>query len=165
MTIIALLKDNADLERACQELGDFFAFKWQKHFASCSDQLIGIWIDTNIDLEPDSITINHSSYSARIRETVGLSGIWNLCWIDVPDAKASLTILTREALVQALAAKNQGSDISRGQFIPVFSSDTPKDVFDAEMKTLRLLPFTKILEPAFQDCDTGRLLLREQMQC
>jgi hypothetical protein len=61
----------------------------------------------------------------QIRESVGVSGIWCLGWVDADHARKSSDLgTTRETLVSALIADRPPHQQSRAlQFVPVFDAD------------------------------------------
>lgn len=128
---LLLVRSSDDVPRACREAGEFLAFQRARlptEHAEQGSRLVGIWIDpVMVDAPPETCGVGLASRACQfqIRESVGVSGIWCLCWVDADHArKSSDLVTTRETLVSALIEEQPTHQQPRTlQFIPVFDAD------------------------------------------
>jgi hypothetical protein len=105
-------------------------------------RLIGIWVDAvMVEVPPqvfDCVSIS-GRRPIQIRETVGLDGIWQLCWLDVTsDGKSDTLAEMREALVSALLGERpRSADRADQRFIPVFDADDTLAFIQPQIKRLQ----------------------------
>ena len=108
MSMFLLVRNSKDLARVRRDLSAFFALRKQQNPGWVPEPMLGLWVDASMVRElPSSLTVPQPSLHgepARVRETFGLAGVWELCWLD--DEGAS-----RLALLEALlAASHDGSE-------------------------------------------------------
>ena len=128
---LLLVRSSDDVPRACREAGEFLAFQRARLptvHAQQDRRLVGIWIDpVMVDAPPETCGVGLASRACQfqIRESVGVSGIWCLCWVDADHAGESSDLVTmRETLVSALIEEQPPRQQPRSlQFIPVFDAD------------------------------------------
>lgn len=129
---LLLVRSSNDVSRACREAGEFLAIRRARlptEHAEQGRRLVGIWIDpVMVDAPPEKICGPGLAFRAcqfQIRESVGVSGIWCLGWVDADHARKSSDLgTTRETLVSALIADRPPHQQPRAlQFIPVFDAD------------------------------------------
>lgn len=168
MNGFALVRSTTDLVRAREGLGDFFAFRrWQEGQAQIPDALLGIWIAPGIAVEALCIPTSRGHSAAgrpvQIRETAGLSGIWTICWLEIPscddrDEVSRLDLLS--ALIEPTDYVQER--ISPRRFIPVFPSDAALCEVQMQIRSLRQLYPHHLMAPLYQDRDTGRLSMPDE---
>lgn len=128
---LLLVRSSDDVPRACREAGEFLAFQRMRLATMDGRQdrrLIGIWIDPMmVDAPPEICRVGSAARACQfqIRESVGVNGIWCLCWVDADHARNSSDLaITRETLVSALVEEQEPHQQPRTlQFIPVFDAD------------------------------------------
>lgn len=141
---LLLVRSSDDVPRACREAGEFLAFRRARLptvHAQQDRRLVGIWIDPMmVDAPPEICGFGSAARMRqfRIRETVGVSGIWCLCWVDADHARESSDLVAvRETLVSALVAEQPPrQQPGTLQFIPVFDADD--NCYSALLHTERL---------------------------
>lgn len=151
---LLLARSRDDIPRAYREAGEFLAFQRARLPTMHAEQdrrLIGIWVDTlMVDVPPQ--VLGSASASGRgpfqIRETVGLGGIWQLCWLDVvSDGRPDTLAEVREALVSALLGERpRSADRADQRFIPVFDADDSLAFIQPQIKRLQEL-FPDLIGP------------------
>ena len=161
--MLVLVRGSEDLARACSELSDFFAIRQrQRDHAPVPETLLGIWVGPGMAAEVPSVltsrTRSAAGWPVQIRETVGLSGIWTICWLETPRGEGR-DDLSRFALLGSLIeSADQGEDgVSPGRFAPVFRGVTAPSEVQAEMRSLQEPYSHHLLTPLFQNPVTGRL--------
>jgi hypothetical protein len=126
---LLLVRSSDDVPRACREAGAFLAFQGTRFPTMDAQQdrrLIGIWIDPwMVDAPPEEWESIPLARQFRIRKSVGVSGIWCLCWLDSFQARGSSDLVTlRQSLVFALIEEKPRREHSGAlQFVPVFDAD------------------------------------------
>jgi hypothetical protein len=145
--LLLLVRSDDDIPRACREVGEFLAFH-RSHPPTIQVEherrLIGMWVDPFMaDTPPEvlgrSFASGHRQF--KIAESVGLSGIWQLCWLDadLPEEPADLGSM-HESLVSALAAERPQSQHPPTQrFVPIFDSDDRRSFIHLQSMRLREL--------------------------
>lgn len=160
MSLFTLVQSLADLPRACDELSDFLALRRKRGTPPLREALLGIWVEAHwvanlpCVLEwRESLAVHQT---ARVRETAGVSGIWMLCWLDVP---AGARPLSRGALVESLLAafERYRGDAPPPCFVPVFDAGALAGETQAEMRRLTAGYRELLLAPLYQNPITGRL--------
>lgn len=154
MKTFALVRDPAFLTRATSDLSDFFAYQWQEQRVA-PDQLLGLWIEPHLfgalppHLAPGGSGLR--SRSSRIVESLGVTGIWTLCWIENP-------VVLRTSLLEALveASRRTGAPPGSGRFVPVFRSNAWESEVRADLEVLGDKG-ALVLPPLSQNPATGRL--------
>lgn len=127
-------------------------------------RLLGIWVDTLMVDVPPRILGGASTSGRRpfqIRETIGLGGIWHLCWLDVaPDGRPDTVAEVREALVSALLSERpRAAGRADQRFIPVFDADDTLAFIQSQIKRLRELFPDLIGPPATWNRTTASLAI------
>lgn len=148
----------ADLPRACVDLSEFLVLQRRRTKAR-SEALLGLWIDPRwserLPCEFPWCEANGKSGTAYIRETVGIDGVWMLCWLDMPEAARPLT---RSALLASLvAALGAARTDPRLAFVPVFPLDAPAGEVRTEWQRLATEHGDLVLAPLYQDARSGQL--------
>ncbi len=159
--ILALVRSLPDLERACEELSDFLSLRCQRNPTAIPDTLLGIWVDTHLAANtPCTLRLREwptARRTARIGETTGVSGIWMLCWLEVPTRARAPS--RGELLGALLEASMYDREARQPWFVPVFPLYTPARDVNAEMQRLNTR-YPNLLPPLYQDPSTGRLEMR-----
>jgi hypothetical protein len=154
MKTFALVRDPAFLTRATSDLSDFFAYQWQEQ-RMAPDHLLGLWVEPHLfdDLPPSLLPNSPGlrSRSSRIVESLGVSGIWTLCWIENPAVMRS-TLL--DALIDA--SLRAGAPAGSGRFVPVFRSNAWESEVRADLEVLGGKT-ALVLPPLSQNPASGRL--------
>lgn len=128
---LLLVRSSDDVPRACREAGEFLAFQRARPSTVRAQQdrrLVGIWIDpVMVDAPPEICGggVVSRLCQFQVRESVGVSGIWCLCWVDADRArKSSDLVTTGETLVSALLEEQPPRErLGSLQFIPVFDAE------------------------------------------
>lgn len=163
MTQFALIRSLADLARACEDLSGFFAARRQQNPRLSPEALLGLWLEPKLAAETPLVLNIPDSAGAlqpvRIPESIGVSAIWTLCWLDVPDEPDGK--LCRLRLLEALLELSdvRQDEALQGRFIPVFSDAVPESDVQAEYCRLGRRYPDILLKPLFQERHTGRLLV------
>jgi len=158
----AIVHSSTDLFRACEQLGDFFAFRRQKEGqAQIPETLLGIWITPDITIEalcvPTSRGHSAAGRPVQIRETAGLSGIWTMCWLGTPGGEGGNEVSRQDLLSALIEPADSGQEgMPPGRFIPVFPSDAAPSEVQTQMRSLLQQYPHHLLAPLYQDRDTGR---------
>jgi hypothetical protein len=142
---LLLVRSSYDVPRAGREAGEFLAFQRARLPTVHAEQdrrLIGIWVDAvMVDVPPQVFDCISTSGRGpfQIRETVGLGGIWQLCWLDVAsDERPDTLAEAREALVSALLGERpRSADRADQRFIPVFDADDTLAFIQPRIKRLQ----------------------------
>lgn len=142
---LLLVRSRDDIPRACRDAGEFLAFQHVRLPTMHAEQdrrLIGIWVDAlMVDVPPQVFDCVSTSgrRPLQIRETVGVGGIWQLCWLVVAsDGRPDTLAEVREALVSALLGERpQSADRADQRFIPVFDADDTLAVIQPQIKRLQ----------------------------
>lgn len=154
--MFAVVGRRQDLVRASAEISAFFSFRRQRAAGWAPDPMSGIWLDPTMVREPPaSLRVRHPSLNGnptRIKECVGVSGIWVLCWLD-DEGVSRLALL--EALLETSSPAGGGA--SSGGFIPVFGRGVSTTAVQAEVRSLRDRYRQHVLAPWYQDPVTAEL--------
>lgn len=163
MNVFAALRAETDLERALPEIAALLSFRRRQGYTAGVEALLGIWIEPQLlgDL-PVELELRgaHGNVEAiRIRETVGVVGIWALCWLEPPEHSAEPS---RGALLEALVEERRRSALraASGRFIPVFFGDVDPAAAKGEYASLQAYCGQRMGPPLFQDLENGRLSTR-----
>lgn len=152
MKTFALVRDADNLARACTELSALLAWRLRRHRALPSALILGIWIEPRMVAEvPARLTARDrpkAGQPGRIQSSVGLSGIWTLCWLDNDQTD-------RQSLLRGLAEATPDG-IPSGGFVPVFAADAEESQVQSELGALRDC-YPKVLSPLYQDRMTGQI--------
>ena len=162
MSVFALVHNSTGWVRAAGELSDFLSFRKRPSHVLMSEPLLGLWIEPSM-MEKISCALTMSEIMfvgqpVRIRETVSLSGLWVLCWIEAMDETGKAD-LCRHDLLGALIELTGRERVAAEQFIPVFPSDAVLSEVQTEMRDLDCRYPNYSSSPVYQDHVTGRLLL------
>lgn len=126
-----------DVRSAVKAAGEFLVYQRQRLGASREDEVLGIWVKSDLDAELPAWPWVHRELG--IRESFSLSGIWTLCWFDGSLLRsASTSAERRDAILRTLvhAASTSGSSTERGAFFPVFGADEPAEHVEAAVREL-----------------------------
>lgn len=163
--LLLLVRSGDDVPRACRDVGEFLAFQRARLPTVNTEEgrrLVGIWVDpVTVDTPPEVWGVGSVSSARRfrIRETVGMSGIWCLCWLDVDHGgELSDPITLRETMVSALIKQQPSHQHpSARQFYPVFDADDDNNSILLHTRQLREVFPGLIAEPMSWDSSTGAL--------
>lgn len=160
--LLLLVRSDHDVPRACREAGAFLAFQracLPPVHAGHDRKLIGIWVDPlMVDAPPE--VLGRASVRTmpqfRIRESVGLSGIWLLCWLDADRGRRSADPgAVRESLLSALIEERLPSQHPTTRFAPIFDADDRGSLVHLQTERLRGLFPGLISEPVKWNRTTG----------
>lgn len=163
--LLLLVRSDDDVARACREVGEFLSFQ-RSHpptFQVGHDwRLIGMWIDPSVvDTPPEVLRYSFASGHRRfkIAESVGVGGIWQLCWLDSDLAGEPADLVSmHESLVSALVAERpQSQHPPTRQFLPIFDADDNRSFIHLQTSRLRELFPGMIGEPVTFNGTTGAL--------
>lgn len=132
-----LVRNQEVLERSNDALKSYLSNLNDVSPGDESEALQGIWVDEQgvvnlpraLDL-PDSTGQRHT---VPIMETMGVNGVWTLCWLET-----SASNISRADLVQALVDSfgYEASAELTARFIPVINTDAPDSSTNQELHTL-----------------------------
>lgn len=158
-----LLVRDADLLDSAVGAATDFLDRQRKRVAADRpvDEVLGVWLRRELDsglptwplfdLEPRPGAAVESSRGETasgldpkkaaigIRESLSLSGIWTLCWIDgIPLRRAQTPAERRRKIVEVFSSKVSDSEPSFGprSFFPVFHVADGRDAIEATMRDL-----------------------------
>ncbi|MDA8152459.1 MAG: hypothetical protein M0003_07050 [Acidithiobacillus sp.] len=160
-----------DLAHACQQVGEFLAFRRCHKSASLANEcFLGAWVDehtvTSFPQEwarPLSAT---QTLLLTMREIFALWGIWSVASIEAVCLETNEGMaLSHNLLLDALIALTQGNTGTIGAYSPVFARGTPMEQVHAEIKQLNHLYPLRIGGPIYCDPGTGNLSLRDKLLC
>lgn len=154
------------VDRAVRDVEAFLAFQRARPSPTHDEHrrdVIGIWVDsTMVDAVPAVFDVRSATRHRRfrVRESVGVNGLWSLWWLDVELAGVSTAFQTvRESLIATLAAVQPSRDGDRvPRFVPVFGVEQHSSAIQIEVDRLRELFQSRIGEPVTWDSRTGALL-------
>lgn len=132
---LLLVRSSDDVSRACREANAFLAFQEARLAAAAAPRdrkLVGIWLDPElVDAPPEVWTAISTAGTRkhRIGQSVGVSGVWSLCWLDAEPACDTVDMETlRESLVSSLIDETVPSlPPGRLRFVPVFDAADDHD--------------------------------------
>ena len=162
---LLLVRSSDDVPRACRDVGEFLAFQRARLPMGHAEQhrrLVGIWLDP-LMVDPPPEVFGPVSVSGhrqfRIRESVGVGGIWQLCWLDADHERESADLHTiRETLMCALIKERPSRPHTRTpQFVPVFDANDGHPFILSHTQRLRELFPSLIGEPMTWNRATGEL--------
>jgi hypothetical protein len=148
MALLLFVRAMDDVMPAVEAASEFLSHRQQQLEGSRqSDDLLGIWIDRDLEaaLPASSIPSLHSSSerpttTVRLDNSVSLSGIWTLCWIDLSTPESRLGGNSpREVLIGAVAEvfSERHSSTGAGLLLPVFGAGDPTEGIDASIADLK----------------------------
>lgn len=128
--LLLLVRSDDDIPRACREAGEFLAFRdarVPKVHEEPDEEFVGIWVDPlAVDSPPDMLGRSSASghRAFQTRGSLGLGGIWLLCWLDAADGGSPAEHGSlRESLVSALVEQRtrQGHHATP-KFAPIYDA-------------------------------------------
>lgn len=137
-------------------MSDFFALRRQRGTPPAREPFLRIWVEARCLANTPCVLQWREApavrHTAIIRETVEVSGIWMLCWLEMAAAATS-----HRALVQSLLpAFERGREDAPPCFVPVFDAQAMPSETRAVMQRLRT-EYPDLLLPALvRDPSTGR---------
>ena len=163
--LLLLVRSAGDVPRACREVGDFLAFQRSRLPTAHVEQdrrLIGIWVDPlMVETPPDvfgraSVSGQHQF---RIRESVGVGGIWQLCSLDTDLAgePADLGSIHGSVVSALIGEQPLFQHPQTQQFAPVFDADDRCSLIHLLSERLRERFPALIGEPVTWNRTTGAL--------
>lgn len=163
--LLLLVRTDGDVSRAWREVGAFLVFQ-RARLPTVHEEherwLIGMWVDPlMVDVPPEALGCPPVSghHPFRIRESIGLSGIWRLCWLDAdlgPGAADPGAI--RQFLISALSEEQRlRQRPPTRQFTPVFDADDRCSLIHLQTDRLRGLFPGLIGEPVTWNRTTGAM--------
>lgn len=167
--VIVFVRSKTDLHRACGEISDFLSARHRINPALSPEEVLGIWIDEYLTITPPAtleIPADATGpVTASIRETVGIGGIWNLCWLNLdPEPGAGYRLWRSDVAETLLAVSPPQPTPSSLAFVPVFSHDAPGDETDAEMERLTRCHPWLVLAPIYWEAGHERLEITGRRQ-
>lgn len=156
MSYLLFVRAASDLERACREVSDYFAF--QRRQAGPGPQTLhGIWIEPNtlsfLPVRLVSPPWRPNGEAMPLGESFGVSGIWELARVQVPPAVLPARDFP-DAIIESLRGLASGQV---GLFAPVFASDLVAEAVNGELIRLRQRYPGALAPPLLQDPDNGVL--------
>jgi len=156
VSYVLFVRSPADLERACREVSEYFAFQG-KVSRSVPHKVHGAWIEPNT-LSRIPLTLVPAVWSAgahglAIRERFGVSGIWELARLDVPPEVSGPPALP-DAIIDSLRVL---AGAEAGLFAPVFNGRLSRPAMDRELSRLRRRYPDVLASPLLQDPHDGTL--------
>lgn len=154
---LLLVRSSGDVPRACREVRRFLAFQHARlptMNVELKRRLIGIWVDPlMVDAPPEVF----GPRPFRIRESVGVGGIWQLCWLNADHQGVSTDLHTiRVTLLSALIKERSPRPHPRTpQFVPVFDTNDGHCFILSHTRRLRELFPDHIGDPKTWNRTTG----------
>lgn len=163
--LFLLLRTECEVPRAWREAGEFLRFHRTRLSAvhqAHERSLIGMWnAPLMIERLPEVFGCRSDSgkFQFRIRESVGVNGLWELCWLDTnlgpgandPDA-------TRKFLIAALIEEQQPrTPPPNSRFAPIFDPEKQYGYVHRQTDHLKGLFPGRIGEPAIWNKATGAI--------
>lgn len=156
MSYLLFLRSSADLERACRDVSDYFAFR-RTLSGPASLSLYGAWIEPNtlscIPLALVPPVWPSGNHGFAIQERFGVAGIWQLARLDVPPEVSRLHALP-DAIIDSLRGI---AGAEAGLFAPVFDGALTHSAMDQELKRLRTRYRGMVAPPLVQNAHDGAL--------
>ncbi len=154
MGILLLVRSMGEVLSAVKAATDFLASRRRGAPAPQeADEVLGVWVrpelDAGLPAWPDfgggagadlPTGARPDEASVGIRESVSLSGLWALCWIDgAPLRKARTPAERRRGILEAFLKEDplSGSPDGPGTFFPVFGADEAGGSPSQAMRELR----------------------------
>jgi hypothetical protein len=97
MALLLFVRSIDDVMPAVEAASEFLAYKQNLEGNRQSDDLLAIWIDDDLEAALPAWSVSRLGTSSErptptpvsLRQSSSLSGIWTLCWIDIPPSKAN----------------------------------------------------------------------------
>ena len=129
MSMLFLIRSADDVRSAAEAANEFLAYR-RRHFPEPRevDEVLGIWVRGELDADLGEAPVG-------IRESISLSGLWSLSWIDgafLKDAKTA-----RERRNRILDGLVKDSATQPRAFSPVFDATETSDGVEAMLQELR----------------------------
>lgn len=154
MIRVLVVRNEADLEEALMEANKLLAFEGQRAALSDDDEILGIWISSDLDrsLQCSCQNVVGSHQNAgqaddkvgdlllSVCRSISLSGIWTLSSLDGP---ALLGIdgapTRRQVAIHHISRSLSRADavLQQNSFLPVFNSELPKEALQRELYKLQ----------------------------
>ena len=126
MSYLLFVRSLGDLDRACREVSEFFAFQ-SRQPSSIPPVLHGVWIEPDavlhIPLKLAPPSSNGSDQSILVRESFGVSGIWELALLRAP-SKVTFGRQFPDPIIESLRGLAAGAP---GLFAPVFTGGMSRE--------------------------------------
>ncbi|MEY2333853.1 hypothetical protein GL267_008765 [Acidithiobacillus ferrianus] len=167
--LFLFVRGTDDLANACQQVGEFLAFRRCHKSASLANEcFLGAWVDehtvTSFPQEwarPLSAT---QTLLLTMREIFALWGIWSVASIEAVCLETNERMaLSHNLLLDALTALMQGNTGTIGSYSPVFACGTPMEQVHAQINQLNHLYPLRIGGPLYCDPGTGNLSLQDKL--
>ena len=164
--LLLLVRSSDDVARACREAEDYLRFQRARIPADHEAHdlaLIGIWIDSfSVDSSPSNMFGRAQIAELfRVSESVELSEIWSLCWLDVEFEGETVNRCTiRKLLVTDLIENRPPAEhqyTATQKFVPIFDVDDDRSFIQLQTRQLRELFPNRIDEPMMWSRTTGVL--------
>lgn len=156
MSYLLFVRSSEDLERACREVSEYFAFR-QRQSGVASHTVLGVWIDAStvsrIPLALVPPAWPSSDHGFPIRERFGVSGIWELARIELPP-HALESRGSPDPVIDSLRGIPGAED---GLFAPVFTRALRPSAMDRALRRLRCRYPNSLAPPVVQNPDSGSL--------
>lgn len=135
-----------DVPRACREVGEFLRFRhsFPPHFHADQDwRLIGLWVDRLVET-PFEFPYHFSAlerHPFRLRETVGINGIWQLYWLEslLPWRPANQACALKSLVSCLIEERSSSRQSPTPQFAPVFDADDNRSFIGLQSERLKAL--------------------------
>jgi len=152
-----------DLQPANEELAAYLSILRRISSDIVCGTIQGIWVDDEgVANLPSTLVLPDSGgerCTVRIVETMGINGIWMLCWLE----KAADTISRIDlaaALLERFDHEVTAPTKLAARFIPVFPSNGLNSSAKVELRALDACYPGLVLTQAYQD-ESGRLLITQ----
>jgi len=158
-----LVRHLKDLKPANEELAAYLSILQRISSDTVCGAIQGIWVDDEgVANLPSTLVLPGSGgerCSVRIVETMGINGIWMLCWLETSADRVSRIDLAA-ALLERFYHEVTAPAKLAARFIPVFPSNRSSSSAKVELRALDACYPGLVLTPAYQDED-GRLLISQ----
>lgn len=158
-----LVRHLKDLKPAKEELAAYLSILHRISSDTFCGAIQGIWVDDEgVANLPSTLVLPDSGgerRSVRIVETMGINGIWMLCWLDASADRVSRIDLVA-ALLECFDHEVTAQTKLAARFIPVFPSNGSSSSAKIELRALDVCYPGLVLSPAYQD-ESGRLFISQ----
>lgn len=154
MATLLFVRSIADIHSALIAVNDFLACRKSYDCPLPDEEMLGVCIRTGLDTNlPGLLHANNSFRESTdsnqathliepeigIRESISLSGLWSLCWLDGPlFRQAGSASEQRKLILQALVNTSSafGSSQQPVLFLPVFNKNESAEEIATEVRRL-----------------------------
>lgn len=156
MSYLLFVRSATDLDRVCREVNEFLDYQGRQSLPA-SRKVHGVWIDPDTLFHIPRVLVppswRASDRGFLIRESFGVSGMWQLAGLQVPAEVTHGQDLPR-LMIESLHGLAEGT---YGLFAPVFNGDTDRPAMREALSRLHRRYPGGLAPPLAQDRHSGAL--------